>query len=107
MLDLLSGPMDDKTRPCTTGFSQSLSGEQQGGRNTGLRHLPANSGAVPSCCKVGCWSSEMIPTDILEQIGLVGVASEMNNLLSPPWKEKERATALDILPIPLQEPSPV
>lgn len=32
----------------------------------------------------------MNPTDILKQICLVGVASEMNNLLNPPQKEKER-----------------
>lgn len=93
ILDLLSGPIDDKNRLHVTGFSQSLSGERKGGRNTGLRHLPASSETVPSCCKVGCWSSEMNPTDILKQIGLVGVASERNNLLVLPWKEKERATS--------------
>lgn len=69
-------------------------------RNTGLRHLPASAGTVPSCCKVGCWSSEMNPTDILKQIGLVGVASEMNDLLNPPWKEKEGATSLQVPPFP-------
>lgn len=89
-----------------TGFSQSLSGERKGGRNTGLRHLPASSETVSSCCKVGCWSSEMNPTDVLKQIGLVGVASERNNLLDPPRKEKERAASY-MSPLPLQEPSPV
>lgn len=98
MLDLLPGPVGDKNRLHTAGFPQSLTGEQKGGRNAGLRHLPASSGAVPSCCKVGCWSSEMNPTDILKQIGLVGAASERNNLLNPPWNEKERATSLHILP---------
>lgn len=83
-----------------TEFSQRLSGKQKGGRNTGLRHLPASSGTVPSCCKVGCWSSEMNPTDILKQIGLVGVASEINNSLNPPRKEKETATSVHVPPFP-------
>lgn len=59
-----------------------------------FKALPAFSGTVPSCCKVGWWSSEMNPTDILKQIGLVGVASKMNNSPNPPWKEKQRATSL-------------
>lgn len=103
ILDLLPGHTDDGKRLHMMGFSQCLSGEREGGRNTDLRHLPASSGTVPTCCKVAWWSSEMIPTDILKQIGLVGVASKMNNPFNPPRKEKERATHLQVPPFPLQE----
>lgn len=98
ILDLLSGHIDDRKRLQMIGFSQCLSGEREGGRNTGLRHLPASSGTVPSCCKVGWWSSEMNPTDSLKQIGLVGAASKMNNSTNLPRKEKQRATFLQVPP---------
>lgn len=74
------------------GFSQCLFGEGEGGRNTHLKHPPSSSGPVLSCSKVGCWGSEMNPTDILKQIGLVGMASKMNELPNP--REKQRATSL-------------
>lgn len=80
-----------------TGFSQCLSGEREGGRNTGLKHLPASSGMVPTCCKAGWWNSEMNPTDILKQIGLVGVASEMNSPNSS-RKEKQKAASVQVPP---------
>jgi len=60
-LDFLSGHTDDRKRLHRTGFSQCLSGEREGGRNTGFRHLPASPGTVPSCCKDGWWSSELSP----------------------------------------------
>lgn len=89
ILDLLLGHIDD---------GKSLSGDREGGRNTGLRHLPASSGTVASCCKVGWWSSEMTPTDILKQMGLVAVASKMNNSSNPLRKEKQRVTSLQVPP---------
>lgn len=98
ILDLLSGHADNEQRLHMTGFSQCLSWEREGGRNTGLSHLPASSGTVPSLCKAGWWRSKMNPTDILKQIGLVGVASKMNNSPNPPWKEKERAVSLQVPP---------
>lgn len=66
------------------GFSQCLSGKTKGGRNTGVRHLHASSGAAPCCCEVGWWSSEMNPTDILKQKSLVEVDSKMNKLPNAP-----------------------
>lgn len=80
-----------------TGFSRCLSGEREGGRNAGLKHLPASSGMVPTCCKAGWRSSEMNPTDILKQTGLVGVASEMNSPNSP-RKEKQKAASVQVPP---------
>lgn len=94
ILDLLSGHTDNGKRLHMTGFSQCLSGERGGERNTGLSHLPAPSGTVPSLGKAGWWLSEMNPTDILKQTGLVGVASKMNSSPNPPWKEKETAISL-------------
>lgn len=94
MMDLLSGHTADWKMLRVIGFSQCLFGEGEGGRNTRLKHPPSSSGPVLSCCKVGCWSSERNPTDILKQIGLVGVATKMSELPNPPQREKQRASSL-------------